>query len=285
MRKLNFTLLTLAFLFIATNLWAQTSGSYRFTYEFVFQKDTNDVHSKTKELYFLDVFKDHSSFVGANKLRMDKVMDSMGRVFESRFGSNGGMAVNMMRTNAPSTGYVIYKFPDGTMEYQSAIGGVLYAYNEDMNLDWDISDSTTTYSNYNCQIATTAYGGRKWKAWFTMDIPVQNGPYKFMGLPGLIVKIEDDKNQCLFELTEVGTIDITESPIPKAEKINKANLVKMTENALSKPISAMMGSLPAGANINMANIRDQNGNPISLEDIEKRRQEALRKNNNRIELN
>lgn len=38
----------------------------------------------------------------------------------------------------------------------------------------------------------TKMGGRDWVAWFTNDIPIQDGPYKFCGLPGLIIKIEDD---------------------------------------------------------------------------------------------
>ena len=41
-------------------------------------------------------------------------------------------------------------------------------------------------------LATTEFGGRKWTAWFSTDLPFQDGPYKFYGLPGLIVKIEDE---------------------------------------------------------------------------------------------
>lgn len=279
------SLLFLGILFFNTYLIsAQSSGSYRFIYQFTFQRDTSDVNSKSKETYFLDVFKDHSTFVGTNKLRMDKMIDSLSKVMEARFAGSGSM-VNMMRANAPSTGYTIYKYPDNTINYQSSVGGTLYGYKEDMTIDWEIIDSTDTYSSYNCQLATTQYGGRDWTAWFTTDIPVPNGPYKFMGLPGLIVKMQDSKDQCLFELTEVGTIGIEEQPVPKAEKISKADLVRMTENVLNKPVSAILGSLPAGVNLNMVNMRDQNGNQITMEDIEKRRQEVMRKNNNRIELN
>ena len=53
---------------------------------------------------------------------------------------------------------------------------------------------------YNTQKATTEFGGRKWNAWFTTDLPFQDGPYKFNGLPGLIVKIEDDGGNYSWEL-------------------------------------------------------------------------------------
>lgn len=273
----------LLFLSFTFKAYTQASGSYRFTYQFTFQRDTNDVNSKSKELYLLDEFKDHSTFVGVNKLRADKMMDSMMKVMDSRFGG-GGNFMSIARSNAPSTGYILYKYPNSSVEYQSTVGGTLYGYKEQMQLDWKISDSSGKYGDYDCQVATVSYGGRDWKAWFTTDIPVQDGPYKFGGLPGLIVKMEDSKNQCLFELTEVGTISLENQPVPKAEKISKSELVKMTENLNSKPLSAIMGSLPAGVNVNSANIRDREGNPISFEDIEKRRQEALRKNNNRLEL-
>lgn len=33
------------------------------------------------------------------------------------------------------------------------------------------------------QKATCDFAGRKWIAWFTTEIPIQDGPYKFYGLP------------------------------------------------------------------------------------------------------
>jgi GLPGLI family protein len=48
--------------------------------------------------------------------------------------------------------------------------------------------------NWEAQKATTEFGGRKWTAWFCEEIPLSDGPYKFKGLPGLIVKISDADN-------------------------------------------------------------------------------------------
>lgn len=51
-----------------------------------------------------------------------------------------------------------------------------------------LSHETIQILNFKAQKATAKYGGRKWTAWFCQEIPIPNGPYKFGGLPGLIVK-------------------------------------------------------------------------------------------------
>jgi GLPGLI family protein len=60
-----------------------------------------------------------------------------------------------------------------------------------------------TINGYKSQKAKTSYGGRNYEAWFTTQIPIPDGPYKFCGLPGLIIKISDSKNHYVFELTDV----------------------------------------------------------------------------------
>jgi GLPGLI family protein len=59
-------------------------------------------------------------------------------------------------------------------------------------MNWKIEDEVKKIGVYNCQKATLAIGGRKWTAWFTPDIPLNSGPYKFQGLPGLIVSVSDE---------------------------------------------------------------------------------------------
>ncbi|MEO9021042.1 MAG: GLPGLI family protein [Ginsengibacter sp.] len=277
MKKILSFFLTITCLLIIDNTIAQTTGSYRFSYEFTFQRDTNDVNSKMKELFVLDVFKDHSSFVSFNKLRNDKYLDSLLKSVESAGGVGSIRSINIRKPGGSASENVIYKFPDGHLEFQRKISGGLYGYKEDWHPAWNITDSVATYANYHCQVATITYGGRNWKAWFTTDIPVQDGPYKFMGLPGLIVRMEDDKGQCLYELTEVKDFTDGNNSIPKADLVSKNDFIKMVENGINRPFSAGM----AGKTISM---KDKEGNPISMEEMEKRRQDARRKNNNRIEL-
>lgn len=64
--------------------------------------------------------------------------------------------------------------------------------------DWEIHDETHEMLGYTCQKATCGFRGRDYNAWFTIAIPVNDGPYKFYGLPGLILSIEDTKSEVKF---------------------------------------------------------------------------------------
>lgn len=79
-----------------------------------------------------------------------------------------------------------------------------FLYNENIPIiNWNISNVTSTIASYTCQKATAEFRGRKYEAWFTSEIPINNGPWKFGGLPGLILKITDDKQYYNFECTGI----------------------------------------------------------------------------------
>ena len=64
---------------------------------------------------------------------------------------------------------------------------------------WVVSDDTLTVAGYLCQKATCMFRGREYIAWFTMDILISNGPWKFGGLPGLMLKVYDRDKLYNFE--------------------------------------------------------------------------------------
>lgn len=68
------------------------------------------------------------------------------------------------------------------------------------NFKWEIQTDTSTIKGYLCNKATGYFGGRTYIAWFTHEIPISDVPHVFCGLPGLIVKVHDDKNQYDFSL-------------------------------------------------------------------------------------
>lgn len=94
----------------------------------------------------------------------------------------------------PKFAYKIVKtYPEMKEQYVDRVSMNLFGYDDPVKFTWKILPEKQKIGEYNTQKATTEYGGRKWTAWFSSDIPFQDGPYKFYGLPGLIVKIEDDE--------------------------------------------------------------------------------------------
>ncbi len=67
-------------------------------------------------------------------------------------------------------------------------------------INWEIRAETDTIEGFKVQKAVTTFAGKIWYAWFTNEIQIQDGPYKFCGLPGLILSVEDDKGDHIFRL-------------------------------------------------------------------------------------
>lgn len=89
--------------------------------------------------------------------------------------------------------YVFSNLADNQLKYYGKFGEDQCYYEEPLDeMNWEICDSTATILGYECVAAHTDYHGRRWTAWFTPEIPVSFGPWKFHGLPGLILKAEAD---------------------------------------------------------------------------------------------
>lgn len=64
---------------------------------------------------------------------------------------------------------------------------------------WEVAKDTCTILGYSCHKAFTSFRGRNYGVWFTMDIPINEGPWKLYGLPGLILRGEDENSLFSFE--------------------------------------------------------------------------------------
>ena len=89
--------------------------------------------------------------------------------------------------------------------------------------NWTLIDTSKKIGKFNCQKATTTFRGRKYEAWYTLEIPVSNGPWKFHGLPGLILEISsvDKYFKYTFENLEIPLKDVSVIKPPEmGEKIS-----------------------------------------------------------------
>jgi GLPGLI family protein len=56
--------------------------------------------------------------------------------------------------------------------------------------NWEVGKKTMHILGYKCTEAKTHYRGRDYIAWFTTDLPYKAAPWKFHGLPGVILKVK-----------------------------------------------------------------------------------------------
>ncbi len=101
--------------------------------------------------------------------------------------------------------YFLYKnFSIKKINLSGLVGLKNYLVDDSLsNFKWIITKEKRKILNYNCIKATTQFRGRNYEAWYTESIPLQNGPWKFCGLPGLIIMVKDDKEVFTYKLTAI----------------------------------------------------------------------------------
>jgi len=70
-------------------------------------------------------------------------------------------------------------------------------------INWNITDSTKIVNGYLCTKATTHFRGRNYTAWFTPEIPTPFGPWKLIGLPGLVIEARSIDNKISFSAHKI----------------------------------------------------------------------------------
>lgn len=96
--------------------------------------------------------------------------------------------------------YIYKNIPEDKVTEHCYFDMERWQYSEDwIKPEWKIGDNIKTILGYECIEATTTYKGREWTAWFAPEIPVQDGPWKLCGLPGLILEAYDSHREYIFE--------------------------------------------------------------------------------------
>lgn len=256
----------------------------RFVYQVTMKPDAeNKTDIKTENAY-LDISGEKSLFYSENRYKRDSILQ---KAFQ---GGVGRASINreQMEGLRSNINYSVEKDKSSqTISFKDRIGRDIYVYEEDRPLNWKMSSETTKIGEYKVQKATTDFAGRKWTAWFTTDLPYQDGPYKFGGLPGLIVKVEDDKGEYSFDLMKNYKIAeiVTLNQFGNTIKVKRADYLKQQEKFKKDPMSFMQsggGGFPAppragggGGNQNPADMRKR---------MEERAKEEAKRNSNPIEL-
>lgn len=214
--------------------------------------------------------------------------------------ASGMKSVSVSRSsNGGEIGYEVEKaYPSYTSYLTTRIGNDRYKVLDDRKILWTILPDKMKVGEFSAQQATGSFAGRKWTAWFTNDVPLIDGPYKFSGLPGLIVLVSDETGSHRMELRGIKKMAST-SPqelntqgkdIPftnrKAVEVNRPQYAKLLKQYESDPVQGMremMNRPDAKVKVNI-NGQEYSDPKEVLRALEQAALEEIKKNNNKIEL-
>ena len=69
-------------------------------------------------------------------------------------------------------------------------------------------DSVKANCGYDCRLAKTDFRGRSYFVWFAPDLPISDGPWKFSGLPGLILEVYDSKDHYHYTIVSIRSTNL-----------------------------------------------------------------------------
>ncbi len=258
----------------------------KFTYKFISQSDSIQKKKPLEEQLALVVSKEGSIFYSEDKVKSDSIMKSK---IEAARGS-GNFNIDMRGMKVGRFGTVINKeYPSYKTLLKNRIGVNMYEFEEVRKPDWKITSEKDKVGEWNVQKATANYLGREWEAWFTTDIPIQDGPYVFQGLPGLIVKIADKEQDYTFILEGVkNNFTIADLKIDKVIKLNYEKYRKAFQDDYLDPgkdMKMMMGGTGAGGGTVVTSVKYVvNGKEVDAKEME-RKQANEAKNRKLTNLN
>ncbi|MCL1654208.1 GLPGLI family protein [Elizabethkingia miricola] len=154
---------------------------------------------------------------------------------------------------------------------------------------WHITNEKGKILSYPVQKATTDFGGRKWTAWFSTSLPFSDGPYKFSGLPGLILKITDSSNSHNYELVSIEKIKsdsykmLTDVSYANSKQFSLSDYKKMVVENRKDPMKKIRTEIFQGKILfgseqkrneyiktserNLKIWKENNNNPIELDEL------------------
>lgn len=244
---------SLTFVLIFSQAWGQNpnyfsklpaqkleEGSIEVYYNLKFQHDSLNPDFIEEELMLLIAGKNYSVFSSYNIYKLDSINIHMDVLTTQK------MRQNYFSVLPPPSrfNFFIYKnFPKGKITTTGYIIPDQFKYTEPL-LDngWSLTGEKKIISGYSAQKAIINFGGRSWIAWFTPEISISEGPYKFSGLPGLIILLYDTNNQYVFEMVsfyqntnrsiefpEKRYIDISKIDFLKAQMAFRENIIGMAQ--------------------------------------------------------
>ncbi|MDR1161618.1 MAG: GLPGLI family protein [Tannerellaceae bacterium] len=203
-----------ALLLIGNSGYGREKSHYKCAYQFDFLSDTVSMGYFRQEIYIVQIGDKLTKGFTYQRFYLDSLEKQSPDLFWTLFNTTLEKAMGEMRrtgdasymnNNSFHPGYFqsdLYKdYKKKEIRVRDNISIQSFTYKDELTpQNWEILSDTATILGYGCQKAQCHWRGRDWEAWFTTEIPLSEGPWKFYGLPGLITKLHDTAKHYSFEL-------------------------------------------------------------------------------------
>lgn len=284
-------------LMMTSALFAQKEYPTEFMveYEVTYKMDSLNSDNSTTDKMYLFTGSEKSVYVNKSRAENEKRLEDL----RQKFGSSIQVKLGMNNSRNDDLNKAIFKnLQNSEVQVLQHFSDKDYVYTEDATTnDWEITEETKEIAGYTTQKATTSFARRNYIAWFTMEIPLQDGPYVFYGLPGLIIELYDENDHYHFMMQSIEKLEDTKIwELPKAKKMTKEKTrelqQKLAKNALLSSDYGYMMQKTSGISGSISNadgkysykFEDKSGNKVSKEDLKRMYKAELERSNNPLEL-
>ena len=234
-------IISLSIIFFAPTVFAQTSNDNRaylqIRYDEISISDTTNLQKKNYDVMGLEIGKSMSKFYSISLVETRKAL-------EEQIKQGGGIDFTKLNTSKNKRGkdeVILKNYTTNQVSMFERLGVFSYTFQEPTPIiNWQIQPDTMSILNYSCQKAICQFKGRIYEAWFTSSINVSDGPWKFTGLPGLILKVIESRGHFIFECKSIekveNEISYTNS---KAQKVSKEQILDLKKQYIDNPIPFM----------------------------------------------
>ena len=118
--------------------------------------------------------------------------------------------------------------------------------------NWIISTEQKKIGDIPCQKAATRHRGRNYEVWFAPSIPINGGPWKFYGLPGLILEAGDETGEVKFRFKKIINSSVSEKLVDKPtgeRKVTRKELEKIYDEEYDKKEKKFFSTMPKGTTV------------------------------------
>lgn len=163
-------------------------------YNIDFIQDAKNNTRKKSTIGLLQIGKNYSKFFDSNQ----KIVDSLNYEF-SKLEAISIKEVKELMANPVKWKAISLKNNNEQKVVVQNRAGQHFQYEETLpSIDWQLENEQKEILGHRCRKATAKFRGRNYTAWYAESIPINNGPYLFENLPGLIMEIYDSEKHYHF---------------------------------------------------------------------------------------